>query len=76
MVAGAKVMTGTILDLLTEPDRVQKTRAKFEGATKTASNFEVPPPDAKPPLDLNKELANAQVLPGRVAATELIAGRS
>jgi aminobenzoyl-glutamate utilization protein B len=54
MVAGAKAMAGSILDLLTKPDLLQKARAEFEEATKTTPYYEVLPADAKPPLDLNK----------------------
>jgi aminobenzoyl-glutamate utilization protein B len=54
MVAGAKVMAGAILDLLTKPEVLQKARAEFAEATKASPYFEVLPADAKPPLDLNK----------------------
>jgi aminobenzoyl-glutamate utilization protein B len=54
MVAGAKVMAGALLDLLTEPALLQKARAEFEEATKAAPYFAVLPADAKPPLELNK----------------------
>jgi aminobenzoyl-glutamate utilization protein B len=54
MVAGAKVLSGAILDLLTVPDSLQKAHGEFEEATKVSPYFEVLPADAKPPLDLNK----------------------
>jgi aminobenzoyl-glutamate utilization protein B len=54
MVAGAKVMAGTLLDLLTEPELLQKARAEFDATTKATPYFPVLPADAKPPLDLNK----------------------
>jgi aminobenzoyl-glutamate utilization protein B len=54
MVAGAKVMAGTLLDLLTEPELLQKAHAEFDATTKATPYFEVLPADAKPPLDLNK----------------------
>jgi len=54
MVAGAKVMAGALLDLLTEPDLLRNARAEFAAATRATPYFEVLPADAKPPLDLNK----------------------
>jgi aminobenzoyl-glutamate utilization protein B len=54
MVAGAKVMAGSILDLMTKPELLQKARAEFAEATKATPYFQVLPADAKPPLDLNK----------------------
>ncbi len=56
MVAGAKVMAGAILDLLTKPELLRKARVEFEETTKAARYFEVLPADAKPPLDLNKSI--------------------
>jgi aminobenzoyl-glutamate utilization protein B len=55
MVAGAKVLAGTILDLLTRPELVQAARAEFAQKTAEMKYFPVLPADAKPPLDLNKE---------------------
>jgi aminobenzoyl-glutamate utilization protein B len=54
MVAGAKVLAASILDLLTRPDILQKARAEFDAQLKQTPYFAVLPPDAKPPLDLNK----------------------
>ena len=54
LVAGAKVMASSILDLMTKPDLLQKARAEWQEATKATPYFEVLPADAKPPLDLNK----------------------
>jgi aminobenzoyl-glutamate utilization protein B len=54
MVAGAKVMAGALLDLLTESELLQKARAEFDATTKATPYFQVLPADAKPPLDLNK----------------------
>jgi len=54
MVAGAKVLAASLLDLLTEPELLQKARAEFEATTKASPYFAVLPADAKPPLDLNK----------------------
>ena len=55
MVAGAKVLTGTILDFLTRPELIKEARAEFDKATEEMKYFAVLPADAKPPLDLNRE---------------------
>jgi aminobenzoyl-glutamate utilization protein B len=55
MVAGAKVLAGTILDLLARPEIVAAARAEFDKQTSEMKYFAVLPADAKPPLDLNKE---------------------
>jgi aminobenzoyl-glutamate utilization protein B len=55
MVAGAKVMAASVLDLLTSPELLQRAHAEFEQATKATPYFAVLPEDAKPPLDLDKE---------------------
>jgi aminobenzoyl-glutamate utilization protein B len=54
MMTGAKVLSAAVLDLLTRPELLQNARAEFEQATKAMPYFAVLPPDAKPPLDLNK----------------------
>src|SRR6202163_2383365 len=54
MVAGAKVLAASILDLLTKPDILQRARTEFDAQLKQSPYFAVLPPDAKPPLDLNK----------------------
>ena len=56
MVTGAKVLTASVLDLLTRPELLQRARLEFDQAVKTAPYFAVLPADAKPPLDLNKEI--------------------
>ena len=56
MVVGAKVLAGSILDLLTSPDLRQKALAQFQDDTKETKYFSLLPPDAKPPLDLNREM--------------------
>jgi aminobenzoyl-glutamate utilization protein B len=55
MVAGSKALAGAILDFLTRPELVREARAEFEKATTEMKYFAVLPPDAKPPLDLNRE---------------------
>ncbi len=54
MVAGAKVLAASILDLMTMPELLQKAHAEFELATAATPYFPVLPADAKPPLDLNE----------------------
>jgi aminobenzoyl-glutamate utilization protein B len=54
MVAGAKVLAASILDLLTKPDVLQRARTELDVQLKQSPYFAVLPPDAKPPLDLNK----------------------
>jgi aminobenzoyl-glutamate utilization protein B len=54
MVAGAKVLAASILDLLTRPEVLQRARKEFDAQLKQTPYFTVLPADAKPPLDLNK----------------------
>ncbi len=55
MVAGAKVMAASLLDLLTSAELRQKARAEFDKETTETKYFSFLPADATPPLDLNKE---------------------
>src|SRR6266852_5220789 len=55
MVSAAKVLAGAMLDFLTKPELVRQARVEFEKAMTEMKYFPVLPPDAKPPLDLNKE---------------------
>ena len=56
MVTGAKVLTASVLDLLTRPELLQRARLEFDQAVKATPYFAVLPADAKPPLDLNKAM--------------------
>ena len=56
MVAGAKVLAASVLDLLTSADLRQKAWTQFQDDTKETKYFSLLPPDAKPPLDLNREM--------------------
>jgi len=56
MVTGAKVLAASILDLMTRPDLLQRARLEFDQAVKATPYFAVLPPDAKPPLDLNRAI--------------------
>src|SRR5712692_647907 len=53
-VTGAKVLAGSIIDLMTSPELVQRARAEFEVESKRTPYFSLLPPDAKPDLDLNR----------------------
>jgi len=55
-VAGAKVLAGTILDLLTTPELLERVKTQFREDTKGIEYFSLMPPDAKPPLDMNREM--------------------
>jgi len=54
--AGAKVMAGTALDLLTMPKLLQEIKNEFTEYSKTHPYKSFLPKGAKPPLDLNREL--------------------
>jgi aminobenzoyl-glutamate utilization protein B len=56
MVAGAKVLASSVLDLLTSADLRQRAWDQFAEDTKETKYFSLLPPDAKPPLDLNKDI--------------------
>ena len=56
MVAAAKVMAASALDLLTDPELLKKAKTAFEQDTKDTKYFSLLPPDAKPPTWLNKEI--------------------
>jgi aminobenzoyl-glutamate utilization protein B len=56
MVAGAKVLAASAIDLLTNPELLQKAKAAFAEDTKDTKYFSLLPADAKPQLDLNKEV--------------------
>jgi aminobenzoyl-glutamate utilization protein B len=49
-------LAGSILDLLTRPDVLQRARLEFDAQIKQTPYFPVLPADAKPPLDLNKAI--------------------
>lgn len=54
MVAGAKVLAASMLDLLTSPKLLEAARQNFEQDTKDTRYFSLLPADAKPPVDMNK----------------------
>lgn len=54
--AGARAMALTALDLLTGPEELKKIRAEFEEHMKTHSYKSFLPPEASPPLDINRDL--------------------
>jgi aminobenzoyl-glutamate utilization protein B len=53
-VAGAKVLAASMLDLLTDADLLKRAAAQFEQDTRESKYFSLLPPEAKPPLDLNR----------------------
>jgi aminobenzoyl-glutamate utilization protein B len=53
-VAGAKVLAASIIDLMTSPELLQKARAEFEIESRKTPYFSLLPPDATPPVDLNR----------------------
>jgi aminobenzoyl-glutamate utilization protein B len=55
-VAGAKVLAASMLDLLTSPELLAKAREEFQDATRDSKYFSLMPGDAKPPLDMNREM--------------------
>ncbi len=55
-VAGAKVLASSVLELLTSPELLAKARDQFRQDIKDTSYFSLLPSDAKPPLDLNREM--------------------
>jgi aminobenzoyl-glutamate utilization protein B len=54
--AGAKVMAATAIDLITKPEVLSAIRAEFTEYSKTHPYKSFLPENAKPPLDLNREL--------------------
>lgn len=56
MVAAAKVMAATALDMLTSPELIQKAKEGLAQDTKETKYFSLLPDSAKPQTDLNKEV--------------------
>lgn len=54
-VAGAKVLAGSMVDLLTNPDLLAKAKETFKKEVGGATYKPLLPPDQKPPLSLNTE---------------------
>jgi aminobenzoyl-glutamate utilization protein B len=55
-VAGAKVLAASVLELLTSPELLAKAKDQFRQDIKDTRYFSLLPSDAKPPLDLNREM--------------------
>lgn len=62
MMAGAKALSASVLDLMTSPEVLTRARAEWQQATKDSPYFAVLPADAKPDLELDKA-AMAQYRP-------------
>jgi len=56
MAAGAKVLAVSILDLMTSPELLERAKMRFAEDTKETKYFSLLPPNAQPPLDLNREM--------------------
>jgi aminobenzoyl-glutamate utilization protein B len=54
-VAGAKALAASLLDLLTGPTLLAQARAEFQQATHDTPYFSLLPPEARPPLELNRD---------------------
>jgi aminobenzoyl-glutamate utilization protein B len=56
MVTGAKILAASMLDLLTSPALLAAAKDQFKADTKDTPYFTLLPPEAKPQIDLNKEM--------------------
>jgi aminobenzoyl-glutamate utilization protein B len=56
MVIGAKVLAASVLDLVTSPELRADARKQFDSDTQDTKYFTLLPPEAKPPLDLNRAM--------------------
>ncbi len=56
MIAGAKAIAASAVDLLTKPEELQKLRTEFEAYSREHPYEPFLPEDAIPPVDLNREL--------------------
>jgi aminobenzoyl-glutamate utilization protein B len=54
-VAGAKVLAGSVVDLLTNPELVSKAKETFRQEVAGSTYRPLLPPEQKPPLDLNAD---------------------
>jgi aminobenzoyl-glutamate utilization protein B len=54
--AGAKALAASVLDLLTSPALLAKAKEQFQQDTRETPYFSFLPADAKPPLELNREM--------------------
>ena len=55
-VAGAKVLAASLLDLLASPGLLAKAKEQFQQNIRDTQYFSFLPAEAKPPLDLNREM--------------------
>ena len=55
-VAGAKVLAATMLDLFTEPEVLKRAKEQFLLDTTGTEYFSLLPPEAKPPVDMNRSM--------------------
>lgn len=55
-VAGAKVLAASLLDLLTSAPLLARAKEQFQADTRDTPYFSLLPAEAKPPLELNREM--------------------
>ncbi len=55
-VAGAKALAASLVDLLTSPGLLAKAKEQFRQDIRDTQYFSLLPAEAKPPLDLNREM--------------------
>jgi aminobenzoyl-glutamate utilization protein B len=55
-IAGAKVLAASMLDMFTEPEVLKRAQEQFALDTKGTPYFSLLPPEAKPPLDMNRAM--------------------
>jgi aminobenzoyl-glutamate utilization protein B len=56
MITGAKVLAASMLDTFTSPELLTEARKQFEQDTRDTKYFSLLPNDAKPPIELHKEV--------------------
>jgi len=54
--AGAKVLAGSILDLLSTPELIERVKAQFREDTRGVQYVSLMPPEAVPPVDMNRDM--------------------
>jgi aminobenzoyl-glutamate utilization protein B len=58
-VNGAKILAASILDLVNSPEIVEQAKARFREDTRGTPYVSLMPPEAKPPVDMNREMMEA-----------------
>ena len=55
-VAGAKILAGAILDVMTTPETLKRVQDQFKQDTAGTRYFSMLPDNAKPPVDMNRDM--------------------